>query len=134
MDERKKKMDSFLQQRLDSYITEAKRLCAQPSVSAKSEGTAECANLVAEILKAHDFRVQRVVVSGFKDSRVFYRKAILACAGKSWHQIAFEYPSELKARMDAFVASAAQALDNTQSDCGETVFRIASNRCDTSVC
>jgi hypothetical protein len=62
-----------------------------------------------------------VVVSGFKDSRIFYRKAILACAGKAWHHIAFEYPAELKTKMDAFVLVAAQALDNTQSDCEQSV-------------
>jgi hypothetical protein len=61
------------------------------------------------------------VVAGFKDSRIFYRKAILACAGKAWHHIAFEYPAELKAKMDAFVLAAAQALDNTQSDCEQSV-------------
>jgi len=61
-----------------------------------------------------------VAVSGFKDSRIFYRKAILACAGKAWHHIAFEYPAELKIKMDPLVAAAAQALDNTQSDCGQS--------------
>jgi hypothetical protein len=61
-----------------------------------------------------------VAVSGFKDSRIFYRKAILACAGKAWHHIAFEYPAELKTQMDAFVLAAAQALDNTQSNCEQS--------------
>ena len=61
-----------------------------------------------------------VAVSGFKDSRIFYRKAILACAGKAWHHIAFEYPTELKTKMDALVLAAAQALDNTQSDCEQS--------------
>ena len=58
-----------------------------------------------------------VAVSGFKDSRVFYRKAILACAGKAWHHIAFEYPAEMKDNMEPLVSSAARALDNTQADC-----------------
>jgi hypothetical protein len=62
-----------------------------------------------------------VVVSGIKESHVFYRKAILACAGKSWHHIAFEYPVELKARMDPLVISAARALDDTQTDCDQSV-------------
>jgi hypothetical protein len=62
-----------------------------------------------------------IAVSGFKDSRIFYRKAILACAGKAWHHIAFEYPAELRTKMDAFVLSVAQALDNTQSNCEQTV-------------
>jgi hypothetical protein len=62
-----------------------------------------------------------VAVSGFKQSRIFYRKAILACTGKTWHHIAFEYPVELKRNMDQFVIAAAQALDATQSDCGESI-------------
>jgi hypothetical protein len=62
----------------------------------------------------------RVAVSGFKGSRLFYRKAILACGGKTWHQIAFEYPVELKRNMDSFVALAAEALENTQTECAET--------------
>jgi hypothetical protein len=62
-----------------------------------------------------------VAVSGFKQSRIFYRKAMLACAGKAWHHVAFEYPAELKQRMDQFVIAAAQALENTQSDCGESI-------------
>ena len=62
-----------------------------------------------------------VAVSGFKESRIFYRKAILACAGKAWHHIAFEYPAEYKASMDRFVAMASQGLDASQAECGETV-------------
>ena len=31
-------------------------------------------------------------VSGFKAGRIFYRKAVLACGGKVWHHIEFEYP------------------------------------------
>jgi hypothetical protein len=62
-----------------------------------------------------------VAVSGFKESRIFYRKAILACAGKAWHHVAFEYPTELKTKMDAFVIAAAAALDNTQSNCDQAV-------------
>ena len=33
-----------------------------------------------------------IVVSGLKGDRMFYRKAALACGGKSWHHVAFEYP------------------------------------------
>jgi hypothetical protein len=62
----------------------------------------------------------RVAVSGFKGSRLFYRKAILACAGKTWHHVAFEYPVELRRHMDQFVALAAEALENTQTECEET--------------
>jgi hypothetical protein len=62
-----------------------------------------------------------VAVAGFKGNHIFYRKAILACAGKAWHHIAFEYPAEFKTKMDPFVVSVAQALDNTQSDCEQAV-------------
>ena len=62
-----------------------------------------------------------VAVSGFKDSRIFYRKAMLACAGKTWRNIAFEYPAELKGRMDQFVILAGQILVASQADCEETV-------------
>ena len=33
-----------------------------------------------------------IAVSGSKGDRIFYRKAIIACGGKAWHHIAFEYP------------------------------------------
>jgi hypothetical protein len=62
-----------------------------------------------------------VAVSGFKNSRIFYRKAVLACAGKAWHHIAFEYPAELKSKMNGLVTSAAQALENTRADCEQAV-------------
>ena len=62
-----------------------------------------------------------VAVSGFKESRIFYRKALLACAGKAWHHIAFEYPAEHKASMDRFVALAGQVLDASQADCEQAV-------------
>ncbi len=54
----KAKMDSYLKENLNKYIDETVRLCAQPSVSARKEGTNECAKLVAEILKSHGFDVQ----------------------------------------------------------------------------
>src|SRR4051812_2809106 len=41
-----------------------------------------------------------VVASGSKDNHVFYRKASLACGGKSWHRIEFEYPFEDKKKLD----------------------------------
>jgi hypothetical protein len=62
-----------------------------------------------------------VAVSGFRGSHIFYRKAIVACAGAAWHHIALEYPAELKSEMDRLVTLAAGALDNTQSECAETV-------------
>ncbi|MBI3537535.1 MAG: M20/M25/M40 family metallo-hydrolase [Chloroflexi bacterium] len=51
-------IDDHVRKNLDAYIAETARLCAQPSVSARSEGTRECAPLVAEILRAHGLDVQ----------------------------------------------------------------------------
>ena len=58
------KIDSFVQTNLDAYIQKTARLCAQPSVSAKGEGTHACAELVAEILTQHGFRVQKFSTPG----------------------------------------------------------------------
>ncbi len=52
------KLDAYIKENLDKYIAETARLCTQPSVSARSEGTKECAKLVAEVLKNHGFEVQ----------------------------------------------------------------------------
>ena len=62
-----------------------------------------------------------IAVSGFKGSRIFYRKAVMACAGTTWKYIAFEYPTELKREMDRFVILAAQALDHDQTGCDGVV-------------
>jgi hypothetical protein len=42
-----------------------------------------------------------IAVSGFHGDRIFYRQALLACAGDRWHQIAFEYPSNAKGSIHA---------------------------------
>ena len=62
-----------------------------------------------------------IAVSGFKGSRIFYRKAVVACGGTIWKHIAFEYPTELKHEMDRFVVSAARALDIDQTGCDKTL-------------
>jgi serine/threonine-protein kinase len=56
----------------------------------------------------------RIVVSGLKGDRIFYRKAELACGGKSWHQVAFEYPSDARRKMDPIVIHIARALDGLE--------------------
>jgi hypothetical protein len=61
-----------------------------------------------------------IAVSGYKDSHIFYRKAMLVCGGAAWNHVAMEYPIELKARLDPLTTSIAQAIDNTQADCGAT--------------
>lgn len=56
--------DSFLQANLDRYVTETAELCAQPSVSARQEGTRACAELVAQVLGRHGFSVHRFETPG----------------------------------------------------------------------
>jgi hypothetical protein len=56
-----------------------------------------------------------IAVSGFHGDRIFYREALLACAGDRWHHIAFEYPSIMKASMIDFVRRAAEAVEATQN-------------------
>lgn len=51
-------IDSYLKENLNKYIDETARLCTQPSVSARSEGTKDCAKLVAQVLREHGFEVQ----------------------------------------------------------------------------
>src|SRR3990170_5208744 len=57
-------VDRFLQAGLDVYISEVATLCAQPSVSARSEGTHECAALVLGALQRRGFDVQSVPTPG----------------------------------------------------------------------
>jgi acetylornithine deacetylase/succinyl-diaminopimelate desuccinylase-like protein len=64
MEDNAKQIDTFLESRLDGYIAETAQLCAQPSVSAKHEGMAECAQLVAAILKRHGFEVRQFETPG----------------------------------------------------------------------
>jgi hypothetical protein len=51
-----------------------------------------------------------IVVSGYKDDRIFYRKAMLACGDRRWHHLAFEYPASRKREFDRFVTRASGAL------------------------
>jgi hypothetical protein len=51
------------------------------------------------------------VVSGYTaDNRIFYRKTMLACGGRKWHKLEFEYPASDKRAMDGFVTRASHAL------------------------
>ena len=56
-----------------------------------------------------------ISVSGFRGDRIFYRQALLACAGDRWHHIAFEYPSNVKGSMTDFIRRAGRALEATQN-------------------
>jgi hypothetical protein len=51
-----------------------------------------------------------IVVSGYIGSRIFYRKAMLACGGRVWHHLTFEYPAIQKRAFDLFVTRASYAL------------------------
>jgi hypothetical protein len=52
-----------------------------------------------------------IVVSGYTaEDRIFYRKTMLACGGRKWHNLAFEYPASDKRAMDDFVTRASYAL------------------------
>lgn len=56
------------------------------------------------------------MVSGFKDDRIFYRKAMLACGNTSWHPIAFEYPAAEKRAFDRLVTRTSRALEIHEYD------------------
>jgi acetylornithine deacetylase/succinyl-diaminopimelate desuccinylase-like protein len=49
------KIDSYLENNMDRSIAELSKLVAQPSISAQNLGLKECAQLVAEMLKARGF-------------------------------------------------------------------------------
>jgi hypothetical protein len=50
-------------------------------------------------------------ISGYTaDNRIFYRKTMLACGGRKWHDLALEYPASDKRAMDEFVTWASYAL------------------------
>ena len=69
------------------------------------------------------------MVSGTKDDRIFYRKAAIACDGKVWHHIAFEYPSGQREQLIPYVMRAAAILDLAENDgCGETATSVVPER------
>jgi serine/threonine-protein kinase len=70
-----------------------------------------------------------IAVSGTKGDRIFYRKAVIACGGKVWHHIAFEYPITFKREMDPFVMRAAAIIDQAENDgCEEATTSINPDR------
>ena len=58
------KIDSYLEQNLDTSLGELSRLVAQPSVGAQNLGIKECAALVAAMLKARGFDVRVMDTKG----------------------------------------------------------------------
>jgi hypothetical protein len=56
-----------------------------------------------------------IAVAGFKQGRIFYRAAVLACGGDRWHHIAFDYPASVKAEMQGFVDRASTTVRNSEN-------------------
>ena len=52
----------------------------------------------------------RVVVSGRKGARIYYRKALLSCGATVWNSVYLEYPAARKAAFDPIVAHVAASL------------------------
>ncbi|AMN44091.1 hypothetical protein [Rhodoplanes sp. Z2-YC6860] len=82
--------------------------------------------------KITDLRAQQnwVAVTGNKGDRLFYREAVIASAGRTWHQIAFEYPEGMKAQMDRFISDAALAVLHSENDGCDKELWSAPNRND----
>jgi acetylornithine deacetylase/succinyl-diaminopimelate desuccinylase-like protein len=57
-------INTYIKTNLDRYIAETIRLCAQPSVSARSEGVRECADLVVELFSQHGLQTQKFETPG----------------------------------------------------------------------
>ena len=55
-----------------------------------------------------------IEVAGFKADHSFYRKAVLACAGRVWHEVAFEYPTQSQEEITKFVSRVAKAVQNSE--------------------
>lgn len=70
-----------------------------------------------------------IAVSGTKRDKIFYRKAVIACGGKVWHHIAFEYPVERQRAMDPLVMRAAAIVDLAENDdCEEATSSVTPDR------
>jgi hypothetical protein len=55
-----------------------------------------------------------IEASGTKADHSFYRKAVLACDGRVWHEVSFEYPTESHHDITKFVIRAAKAVRNSE--------------------
>jgi acetylornithine deacetylase/succinyl-diaminopimelate desuccinylase-like protein len=58
------KIDSYLEKNLDTSLEELRKLVAQPSISAQGIGLKECANLVADMLRARGFTAEIMDTEG----------------------------------------------------------------------
>jgi hypothetical protein len=59
-----------------------------------------------------------LVVSGYRDGEIFYRKSNLACKGTRWHTVELRYPQDAKRRLDPVVTSIARGMGAYGEDCG----------------
>jgi acetylornithine deacetylase/succinyl-diaminopimelate desuccinylase-like protein len=57
-------IDRYIDDHLDETFAELGSLCAQPSVSATGEGIAECAQVVADMLRRRGFKVEIMPTAG----------------------------------------------------------------------
>jgi acetylornithine deacetylase/succinyl-diaminopimelate desuccinylase-like protein len=57
-------VDRYLEQHLDESLAELTRYAAQPSIAAQGVGMAECARIVAEMLRRRGFRVEAIPTDG----------------------------------------------------------------------
>jgi hypothetical protein len=75
----------------------------------------------------------RIEVAGIKGDRRFYRKAIIACAGRVWHQLASEYPVDMSRHIEPLLKSASGAVDASENvGCGNDAQASAPVRSDSS--
>jgi len=51
-----------------------------------------------------------IVLSGERDGRIFYRKALLSCGDQVWNTLDIDYPAPDKAKFDRLVAHMAASL------------------------
>lgn len=58
----------------------------------------------------------RIAVAGTKGDRMFYRKAVIACGGRTWHHIAFEYPIDMSRYVEPMLRQASVAVDAGEND------------------
>ena len=56
----------------------------------------------------------RGLLAGFKADHSSYRKAVLACDGWVWHEVAFEYPKQSQGEITEFVSRTAKAVQNSE--------------------
>jgi acetylornithine deacetylase/succinyl-diaminopimelate desuccinylase-like protein len=59
-----KQYDAYLENNINTSITELSQLCKQPSVAAQNWGLTECATLTAEMLKSRGFKVEVISTGG----------------------------------------------------------------------